>query len=112
MDPVKQIHFERQLNELKTQLESALKMNAEDSEVVTLDTNIGRISRIEQIQNQHLAKELKERQEAQLQRVDRALKKLKKGQYGICPTCKKPISEERLEVQPDAVQCVQCAETR
>lgn len=109
MDPVQKIKFKEKLNALKVELEDALNLNAEDTDVVKLDTNIGRIARIEQIQNQHLAKELKERQELQLKRVEVAMKKLTKGTYGICPTCKKQIAAERLEAQPDAVQCVHCA---
>ncbi|MDA7916264.1 TraR/DksA C4-type zinc finger protein [Verrucomicrobia bacterium] len=110
MDPIQQLKFGRKLKELEVELEEALELNSESTDVVKLDTNIGRLSRMDQIQNQAIAKELKERQQLQLQRVVNSLKKVAKGNYGTCPTCKKPIAEARLEAQPEAVQCVSCAE--
>jgi DnaK suppressor protein len=52
---------------------------------------------------------LKRRQEARLLRVERALKNIENGKFGICGKCRKPIAEDRLEVQPDAVMCIRCA---
>ena len=42
-----------------------------------------------------------------LEDVRRARKRLAEGGYGVCEVCGKPIPEERLEVRPWAVRCVQ-----
>jgi RNA polymerase-binding protein DksA len=42
--------------------------------------------------------------------VDRALSRLRDGTYGNCAQCGQPISPERLEATPFAVQCRACAE--
>ena len=77
--------------------------------MVQLDTSIGRLSRMDAMQNQQMALELRRRQEQQLQRIANALKRMDKGTYGLCGKCKQPIAEDRLEVSPDVVMCVRCA---
>jgi RNA polymerase-binding transcription factor DksA len=40
--------------------------------------------------------------------INLALKKIDEGGYGICETCQKTISKDRLEVQPEAKICLEC----
>jgi DnaK suppressor protein len=44
----------------------------------------------------------------QVSEVDHAMDKLKKGTYGRCETCGAEISLARLDVVPQARQCVNC----
>jgi RNA polymerase-binding transcription factor DksA len=44
---------------------------------------------------------------AMLEDVRRARQRVADGSYGLCEVCGKPIPEERLEVRPWAVRCVQ-----
>ncbi|MEL0083899.1 MAG: TraR/DksA family transcriptional regulator [Gammaproteobacteria bacterium] len=46
----------------------------------------------------------------ELTTVNRALQRIEEGSYGICDSCGKAISEGRLQVLPDAQQCVACAD--
>jgi RNA polymerase-binding transcription factor DksA len=46
--------------------------------------------------------------ENSLKDINLALEKLKKGKYGICEKCKKPISQARLKVYPQARYCKKC----
>jgi len=46
--------------------------------------------------------------EKKLQDINLALEKIKREEYGICEKCKKPISDERLEVFPAARTCKKC----
>lgn len=109
MDSQKLEHYRRQLTELADRVRGNLAGISEQAEVVQLDTPIGRLARMDAMQDQQMALELKRRQEQQLQRIDRALKQIAKGAYGICGKCRRPIAEERLDVQPDAVMCSRCA---
>jgi RNA polymerase-binding protein DksA len=43
-----------------------------------------------------------------LAEIDAALKRIEGGTYGICPTCGRPIDEERLEAIPYTTQCIEC----
>ena len=47
-------------------------------------------------------KALSDRLELRLKEVNDALKKIENGNYGICNTCKNPISLERLKANPAA----------
>jgi RNA polymerase-binding protein DksA len=50
---------------------------------------------------------IREAAEASLHDVERALKRLEMGTYGVCPACKRPIADERLEAKPEAEYCVE-----
>lgn len=42
-----------------------------------------------------------------LEDVRRARQRVAEGSYGLCEVCGEPIPDERLEVRPWAVRCVQ-----
>ena len=109
MDVDRLAYFRKRLEELQREIREDMDANPEDSGVVDLDSSIGRLSRMDALQNQQMALELKRRQENQLLRIENAFKRLAKGQYGLCGKCKKPIEENRLEVFPYTVTCVRCA---
>jgi len=46
--------------------------------------------------------------EYRLAAIDDALKAIELGFYGTCQRCGKKISEERLEVKPEATLCITC----
>jgi len=46
--------------------------------------------------------------ELRLQKINLALERIKKGTYGKCEKCNKKISEERLKVYPEAIECAKC----
>ena len=51
---------------------------------------------------------LEENSEQVLRAIDGALRRIDEGTFGICETCRVPISEERLEAIPYATQCIDC----
>jgi len=107
--PERQAHFREQLLALEKEIQADLAASKDASGVVELDTAIGRLSRMDAMQNQQMALELRRRQEQQLQRITNALKRIDQDRYGLCGKCKHPIAEERLELTPDVVMCVKCA---
>lgn len=109
MNSDQQEKYRGRLELLRAEIQADLKVSKEASEIVELDTSIGRLSRMDAMQNQQMALELRRRQEQQLQRIANAFKRMDKGTYGSCSKCKQPISEDRLEVSPDVVMCVRCA---
>jgi len=109
MDTDRLDHFRSRLGSLEDKIRAGMESSKDASGVVQLDTSIGRLSRMDAMQNQQMALELRRRQEQQLQRIANALKRMDKGTYGLCGKCKQPIAEDRLEVSPDVVMCVRCA---
>jgi DnaK suppressor protein len=51
---------------------------------------------------------LEENSENVLSSIEGALARIEQGTYGICVTCGKPISQERLAAIPWATQCIDC----
>jgi RNA polymerase-binding protein DksA len=43
-----------------------------------------------------------------IRETDHALERLEHGTYGICESCGRPISIERLEAIPSASRCAEC----
>lgn len=77
---------------------------------VELDqTRVGRVSRMDAMQAQAMAKESDRRRLLALQRIESALKRIENGEYGRCASCDEPISSRRLEVDPGAILCIECA---
>ena len=78
---------------------------------VELDqTRMGRLSRMDALQEQAMAIEVERRREVELARIDSALKRLDEGEYGYCVSCGEPIALKRLELDPATPVCVECAE--
>ena len=102
-------HFRERLQELAGEINADLAANKDDSGIVQLDTSIGRLSRMDAMQNQQMALELRRRRENQLLRIENAFKRMDQGRYGICGKCRKPIDEARLEIFPDVVTCISCS---
>ena len=102
-------HCRERLQELAGEINADLAANKDDSGIVQLDTSIGRLSRMDAMQNQQMALELRRRRENQLLRIENAFKRMDQGRYGICGKCRKPIDEARLEVFPDVVTCISCS---
>ena len=102
--------FFRELLEARAkEVEASLETSKDATEVVELDTSIGRLSRMDALQSQEMAKELRRRKETELKSIAKALQRIENGSYGTCVFCRKPIAEGRLEVLPDVLTCVNCA---
>jgi len=77
---------------------------------VELDqTAVGRLSRIDSLQNQGLTKNLREREQVKLALLGDAMRKMESGGYGTCDGCGGQIPFERLFVFPEAPVCAACS---
>jgi DnaK suppressor protein len=95
----------------RTRLQRSMGISEQRSRPVTLDqTSVGRLSRIDAIQNQGITQGLQVREAARLASVDEALARMERGEYGRCPSCGRDIPYERLLVFPETPTCAACAE--
>jgi DnaK suppressor protein len=100
-----QSELERQL----ARLQKSMKVTDEAMRTVELDqTTVGRLSRMDSLQNQSLSKGLREREVVQLSQIREALARVQAGTYGLCAACDGPIPFERLYVFPEAPECAGC----
>ena len=109
MEPDRILYFRERLETLRVEVNDYLDSSKGASDAVQLDTSIGRLSRMDAMQDQQMALELRRRKENQLLRIQSAMDRINQGNYGLCLSCKQPIAEERLELSPDAVICVKCS---
>jgi len=90
-------------------LDRSLKSMRRRSGPVALDqTAVGRLSRIDAMQNQGITQELQARDGARRAQIEDALRRLDAGEYGQCTNCGAPIPYERLLVFPEAATCGRC----
>ncbi len=110
----------KQINELaqrlkqqRQQLLNQLEDNEEQSAPVKLDQQaVGRVSRIDAIQQQQIAKANREQDRQLLTATIASLKRIDNDEYGYCLECGEPIGYARLQVQPQAGLCLACQSQR
>jgi DnaK suppressor protein len=91
-------------------LERSLKISGESARPRDLEQDtVGRLSRIDALQNAGLTANLEERERAQLGQVVEALRRIEDGTYGACNACGGTIPIERLMVFPETKACTACA---
>ena len=101
----------QKLLELREDLESLAAASKHSAQVVELDqSRVGRLSRMDAMQAQAMAQASGRRREIMLQKIAAALRRLDDNEYGLCQACDEPINPKRLELDPTAVLCVECAE--
>lgn len=79
---------------------------------VDLDqSRMGRVSRIDAIQQQKMAQATLRRHRQRLERVEAAIERHDEDpeDYGPCMRCGEPIGYRRLKAFPDVVVCVGCS---
>lgn len=99
------------LEAMKAEIEALESGSADARAAVELDqTRQGRLSRMDALQSQAMAKATAERRAQALRRIDAALRQIESGEFGYCVVCDEPIAPRRLENDPSVPTCIACAE--
>lgn len=99
-----------QLEERRKELERHGEGEGDKTGTVTLDQQaVGRLSRMDALQGQQMALAQARRREAEIKRIDATLARLDDEDYGFCDDCGDAISAKRLELDPTARTCIDCA---
>jgi DnaK suppressor protein len=105
--------FKEALLNLRSDLLAVESSGQEAAQPVVLDqTTIGRVSRMDALQDQAMAKASQERRHIQLQRIEAALRRIENGEYGWCLRCGEMIATKRLDFDPTAPLCIDCASSK
>ena len=92
------------------ELEQEDAMGEAGQATVELDQQaVGRLSRMDALQNQAMAKAQANRRLGSRSRLQAALRRLDEGEFGYCEDCGEDIAQARLELDPAAAKCIQCA---
>ena len=94
----------------RDELRRMIDAGEESRRPVELDqARVGRLSRMDALQEQAMAIETARRRTLELRRVEAALARLDDGEYGACIECGEDIEPKRLELDPTVPLCMGCA---
>ncbi len=102
--------FKARLIARREELSSIAEASAEARAPVELDqSRVGRLSRMNALQDQAMALETARRRDLELRRIDAALARIAEDAYGYCVTCGDEIVKRRLDLDPTTPVCIGCA---
>ena len=97
--------FEEEI--LKT--EKSVARYEELTQPISPDDAIGRVSRMDAINNKSVMDAALQKARERLAGLKRNLEKLGTDDFGVCPKCKSAIQIERILLAPESSFCVNCA---
>ena len=102
--------FRTALLDLRKELVAFQSTTREGAKPVDLEQPIGRLTRMDAIQQQKLTQATRHRNAVRMQQVDAALARIKSGRFGDCVSCEEAIDDERLRARPETPLCLDCQE--
>lgn len=102
--------FKQTLLNLRDEILQSEHFGKEAAQTVELDqTTVGRVSRMDALQGQAMAKASQQRRHIHLQRIEATLRRIDTGEFGWCLRCGEAIATKRLDFDPTAPLCIDCA---
>lgn len=103
--------FKKRLKKMRKLVEELSQVTEEARRPVVLDqTSVGRLSRMDALQTQAMQLETERRRSIEILRIDAALQRISEGEFGYCLSCGIEIEPKRLNNDPTAPTCFDCAE--
>ena len=95
----------------REELETLSRLSQEARETVELDQqSVGRLSRMDAMQQQAMNQATERTRQRDLNRIKAAMARMDDGEYGYCSGCGEEIAKRRLEIDPMAERCINCAQ--
>jgi len=102
--------FRTKLKEMLQALENVREISAASHSVVELDQQaVGRLSRMDAMQQQAMAKATEGNRLRDIARIRAAQDRLNDDEFGYCLECGDNIEFRRLELNPTVLTCISCA---
>jgi DnaK suppressor protein len=89
-------------------LQKLLANSSDGAQPVSLDDPIGRLSRMDAMQQQSMVQANRRTAQTRLTRIETALRRCANDDYGLCANCEEEIGYARLKAQPEAPFCIDC----
>lgn len=104
--------FEEVIDGLLAQLQTELESSRVNTAAVAPDNAIGRVSRMDSILSQEVAKAMVASKQERVMQLHAARKRLDEGSFGLCASCFQDIEMDRLQAAPESLLCQTCAQKR
>jgi DnaK suppressor protein len=113
LSPVESGELVDRLRELSSELSEQLERGRDATRPVELDpSSVGRLSRMDAMQQQDMARATREKSRLRLELCRQALVRAEIGEYGFCRGCEEPVGYARLAATPEAPFCLDCQSRR
>jgi len=89
--------------------EQLIKDYKDMTQPVSPDSAIGRISRMDAINNQSVTQASLRQAEDKLKKLNIVLSKIGEKDFGLCFKCRQSIPLARILFRPESIYCVNCA---
>ena len=89
--------------------ENSIKEYKELTKPIAPDVAIGRISRMDAINNKSVTEASLRQAEEKLRNLHRVFSQLGSKEFGFCLKCRKSIPLGRILIRPESLYCVNCA---
>ena len=94
------------------QIEKDIASLSEQAKPIPPDSAIGRLTRMEAIQAKSVAEAILNETKIKRSKLEAALGRADDDGYGVCMDCEEEIPIARMELMPESVKCVHCADKR
>jgi DnaK suppressor protein len=102
--------YETRLRTLITELAAMDSAAANSRSTVILDqTSVGRLSRMDAMQQQAMANATSQRRQVEISQAKAALQRITDDEFGYCVECGDDIAPKRLTHNPTVATCITCA---
>ena len=101
--------LENEIKSLISKLESEIADLEDSAAPVAPENSIGRISRMDAINNKSVLEASLRNRKKKLSRLQLSLSKVYEPGFGVCVQCKQNINPKRLMLVPESDKCVHCA---
>jgi len=112
MDAAKRKELKEQMLKSKLALEQDIIELKELTQPIAPENAIGRISRMDAINNKSINDAALVKSEERLRKLKAALVKVDEDYFGLCGSCGEEIPVGRLMLMPESPFCVGCASRR
>jgi len=103
-------NYRDQITERLTALQKESALSEETRSTVILDQqSVGRLSRMDAMQQQAMAQATERRRAVERQKLEAALARIDADEFGFCADCGDDIPPARLALDPTVLRCISCA---
>lgn len=101
--------IKQKITEEILKVEVVIEEYKELTKPIAPDCAIGRVSRMDAINNKSVVEASLRQAESKLRNLKRVFSKLGSDEFGVCLKCKQPIPLGRILIRPESLFCVNCA---
>ncbi|MBI4792936.1 MAG: TraR/DksA family transcriptional regulator, partial [Deltaproteobacteria bacterium] len=102
-DDIDTEYFRKRLKERRADILAGQEAKKGEAPVELDQARVGRLSRMDAMQQQAMAQAAARLSEVERQRIEAALKRIDAGEYGYCVLCDEEIGEGRLRFDPSVL---------